>query len=103
MQNKIGPFRHGDVLIIPATIPDKAKKVAVDKIILAEGEVTGHKHQIEKGAVMFKFDDKTYLRVTKGSATLKHEEHKALKIPFGDYEIKIQQDYEPSGWKKVQD
>ena len=103
MKNKIGHYRHGDVLIIPATIPDKAEKASGDKIILAEAEVTGHKHQIEKGAVMFKFNEKTYLRVTEGLATLKHEEHKALTIPAGDYEIKIQQDYEPSGWKKVQD
>lgn len=104
MKKIIGPMRHGDVLIIPVvSIPAKAQEAASGKVVLAHGEVTGHAHRIDTGAMLFKFDDKTYLRVTKARATLKHEEHKALQIPAGDYEIKIQQDYEPEGWKRVQD
>lgn len=98
-------YRHGDVLVIPAKIPDGATEVKKkgDDLILAEGEVTGHSHRFPAGAAkMLKWNDKTYLRVTKRAA-LSHEEHKALSLPEGDYEIKIQQDYEPSGWKRVVD
>lgn len=96
--------RQGDVLIIPAKIPVDAKKQTnKGDVVLAEGEVTGHAHRINSGAMMFKFNDKTYLRVTKGYAALTHEEHKCLKIPQGDYEIKIQTNYTPKGWERVQD
>lgn len=95
-------YRHGDVIVIPAKIPAKAEKQK--GLTLAEGEVTGHSHQISSGkAVMFKFDDKTYLRVTSPLAALTHEEHKQIDLPAGDYEVVIQQDYEPDGWKKVRD
>lgn len=96
-------YRHGDVIIVPATIPAEAKEVKAEKIVLALGEVTGHSHQITKGAgQLFKFDEKTYLKVTK-RATLSHEEHKALQLPAGDYEVIIQNEYQPMGWQKVQD
>jgi len=96
-------YRHGDVVIIPGNIPENAKSDSNTKVVLAYGEVTGHSHRIDNGALLFKFNNKTYLRVTEPFAVLKHEEHKALKIPQGEYEIKIQQDYEPDGWKKVVD
>lgn len=95
-------YRHGDVLIVPTT--DEIKGEKEQELILARGEVSGHAHRITEGkAALFKFDNKTYLRVTSEFAMLTHEEHKALSIPQGDYEIKIQQDYEPEGWKRVQD
>lgn len=95
-------FRHGDVLIIPTA--EKIQGKEEKDLILARGEVSGHAHRITKGdAHLFKFDEKTYLRVTSKFALLTHEEHKALQIPQGDYEIKIQTDYTPEGWKRVED
>lgn len=95
-------YRHGDVVIIPTKIPKGAKPKR--GLTLAEGEVTGHSHQITKGqAAMFTFNDKTYLRVKSKIAALTHEEHCKGEIPCGDYEVIIQQDYEPSGWKRVRD
>ena len=96
-------YRHGDVLIVPCKAED-VKGKEDQRLTLAEGEVTGHSHQITKGeAKLFRFDDKMYLRVQSKIATLTHEEHKALELPQGDYEIKIQQNYEPKGWQRVQD
>ena len=97
-------FRHGDV-ILKAVKSIRGEEINKDKdLILALGEVTGHSHRIPQGqAQMFKFNDKTYIKVTKGIACLKHEEHKEIKIPRGCYEIEIQKDYSPDGWKKVQD
>lgn len=97
-------FRHGDV-VLKAVNEIKGKEVNKGKdLVLALGEVTGHSHRIPAGqAEMFKFNDKTYIRVTKGFACLRHEEHKEIKLPPGCYEIEVQKDYEPGGWKKVQD
>lgn len=103
---KKNAFRHGDVLIQQAKIPEGAEKVGSSKerVTLALGEVTGHSHWLPAGAaVMFKYNEKTYLRVTKKKAKINHEEHGLKEIPVGDYEINIQNDYEPDGWKNVQD
>lgn len=96
-------FRHGDVIVVPVDT-QKMRGKPEKHLTLAEGEVTGHSHQISEGkAKLYRFDEKTYLRVISPFATLTHEEHNPIKLPAGDYEIFIQQDYEPSGWKKVQD
>jgi len=95
-------YRHGDVLIIPTA--EKIQGEQNKELVLARGEVSGHSHRITEGtAQLFKFNDKTYLKVISKFALLTHEEHKALSIPQGEYEIKIQKDYEPKGWKNVQD
>lgn len=96
-------YRHGDVIIREVkSIPDKAEKRK--GMTLAEGEVTGHSHQISKGvAAMFDYNEKTYLKVTSKIACLTHEEHHEIKLPKGDYEVIIQKDYTPKGWQKVVD
>ena len=96
-------YRHGDVILRRVdSIPEKAQ--TKEGLTLALGEVTGHSHRITEGqAALFGFNEKTYLRVQSEIACLTHEEHKALKLPAGDYEILIQEEYAPEGWKKVQD
>ena len=94
-------YRHGDVIIMPTK---DVKGELQDKNVLAEGEVTGHSHQITKGnAQLFKYSDKAYLKVKSEIAALTHEEHKKIELPAGDYEVIIQRDYIPDGWKKVVD
>jgi hypothetical protein len=97
--------RQGDVILKRIkSVPEEAKEEKVKKIVLAYGEVTGHSHQIAEGkARLFKYDEKTYLSVTSPYAALKHEEHREIQLPEGDYEVVIQKNYEPSGWKKVVD
>jgi hypothetical protein len=100
-------YRHGDVILKKVkNVPTKATAVKNDKRVLAYGEVTGHSHRfVESPDPMpfFKFDDKTYCQVTGSNAMLIHEEHNALVIPEGVYEIVIQREYTPEGWKKVVD
>lgn len=98
-------IRHGDVLIKPAKIPAEAKKQDTQNgIVLAEGEVTGHAHRLSANiGALFKYDKKTYLRVTKDRAALTHEEHGKIELPAGDYEVEIQREYKPEGWVKVLD
>lgn len=102
MKNK-NNFRHGDVLIVESDCT-KGDEISTEKIVLAYGEVTGHSHAITKGmAKLFKWNEKTYLKVISEYAVLNHEEHGALKLPFGDYEILIQEEWQEDGWSKVID
>lgn len=95
-------YRHGDVVIVPTK--KKIQGEEQKKPILALGEVTGHSHQITKGnAKVFKYDEKMYLRVISPFALLRHEEHKEIKLPQGDYEVFIQQEWKEDGWQKVID
>lgn len=97
-------FRHGDVILRPLDKKEKIQGEEQKKLVLAEDEVTGHSHQITDGAAkLFKWNEKMYLKVTSERAALTHEEHKRIDIPCGDYEVIIQKEYVPNGWKKVQD
>lgn len=73
-------------------------------LTLAEGEVTGHAHRITDGeAELYEHEGILYLRVKSESASLTHEEHKTIELPKGDYEINIQREYSPKGWRYVAD
>ena len=90
-----GVIRQGDVLLIPI----HNTKISGKKLFhlrLAEGEVTGHSHRISNGqAELYQRDGVLYLRVISPQATLKHEEHRALEIPHGNWMIRIQREYQP--------
>ncbi|MHC5725682.1 MAG: hypothetical protein ACYTXY_16405 [Nostoc sp.] len=94
-------IRQGDVILLPVQQVEGQK---IPHLTLAEGEVTGHKHQITEGkAELYEQDSTLYLRVFSESALLAHEEHKAISIPQGDWIVKIQREYEPEGWRYVAD
>ncbi|NES46889.1 MAG: hypothetical protein F6K20_38270, partial [Moorea sp. SIO2C4] len=44
-----------------------------------------------------------YLQVVSETATLTHEEHKAIELPYGSWMVRIQREYEPQGWRYVAD
>ena len=96
-------YRHGDVILVPREVPAGAVLQKEKQVVLAYGEVTGHSHAMNGACMMFKYSDARYLRVQDELVELRHEEHGCLQIPQGDYEIIIQKDFEPSGWKNVQD
>ena len=95
-------IRQGDVLIMPSDTLVKGTKLP--HLTLAEGEVTGHRHRISKGeAELLKRDGVLYLRVLSPTAILTHEEHAQVTIPQGNWEIRIQCEYAPEGWRYVAD
>lgn len=84
-------YRQGDVLVTPIqTIPTSAKPVTSRKrIVLAEGEVTGHCHAIDYSAKQMQVladGSQLYLRV-KQPVVLTHQEHSAATIEPGDYMV----------------
>lgn len=99
--------QQGDVCLERKPIPTGAVRKA--GLILAEGEATGHAHQIRalETAIAELFEEKgtLYLRVLGGSVELVHEEHKPLAIEPGEYEVGriLEYDYETEEAKRVQD
>jgi hypothetical protein len=97
-------LRQGDVLIIPSDTSATGTKLS--HLTLAEGEVTGHRHRISNGdAELFERDGILYLKVLSPTAILTHEEHAQITIPQGNWEIRIQREYDPksAGWRIVAD
>lgn len=103
-------YRQGDVLIRQIkSLPKNAKDVTPkDRIVLAYGEVTGHAHAIAPDeAREFSLADaagvvRRFLNVVR-SAVVRHEEHAAIPLPPGVYEIVQQREYRPEGLRNVAD
>jgi hypothetical protein len=94
--------RQGDLLIAKvAKIPEGAEKQK--SRILAEGEATGHMHELDKGEVYEKAGTLYFKVNLNESATLNHPEHKAVTFDPGEYKVIRQREYEPKGWRRVAD
>lgn len=102
-------WRQGDVLIRPvAALPAAAQPEPRDPrrgAILAHGEVTGHAHHIMTPRARLFRDDgagRRFLQVDHPQAgetptvDLTHEEHAAVPLPPGLFEILIQQEFSPT-------
>ena len=93
-------WRQGDLLIVKiANVPLDAVKQS--NRILAEGEVTGHMHELDKGTVYEK-GGILYFKVEE-PAILNHPEHKPVTFEPGEYKVIRQREYEPKGWRYVAD
>lgn len=106
---------HGDVVFIPVdTIPKNAQETERDergRIVVAEGEVTGHAHAITAPTTdvsLYELIDvqdmpQRFLKVEK-EVELEHEEHGRMKLPPGTYEARIAREWDPlQGARRVQD
>ncbi len=94
-------WRQGDLLIIKAgAIPKDAVKQ--NHRVLAEGEATGHMHELDSG-VLYESNGTLYFSVLNKTTTLNHPEHNAITFKPGAYKVIRQREYEPSGWKQVGD
>lgn len=86
-------YQQGDVIIKPIkNIPNEAQKL--EHLIVAEGEATGHKHQVIGDAELNMIDDTIFLSVFDETVSLLHEEHNPINVPKGDYVIHIVQEYD---------
>lgn len=85
-------IQQGDVLIKKI---DAVKGTEVNHLVLAEGEVTGHAHRVTEGdATLYSDNGTLYLHVESEKAVVTHEEHHAVTIPHGDYQIGIVKEYD---------
>jgi hypothetical protein len=109
------PVRQGDVLIIPiprGEVPKGLVAVPRDsrgRVILAEGEVTGHAHAIlDDAATLFRRSDldemaDRFLAVECEVAEVVHEEHATITLPGGDYIVRQKREYQPEAPRYVAD
>lgn len=99
-------YRQGDVLLV--SIPEFPKGAIDvtpknDKIVLAEGEATGHAHAIMARDVVARMVGVSlYLHVIR-ETILKHEEHGDINVVPGHYEVRRQREYSPEEIRNVAD
>ena len=90
--------RQGDVLIIKAEIDlqgAKEIKPRNGRIILAEGEATGHHHSVDCAvASLFDLGGKMVMVVDEPTV-ITHQEHGAIEIAPGQYWVVGQREYQP--------
>lgn len=88
-------FEQGDVcLFFGEAIPDGL--ILLETNVLQEGEHTGHAHRLFGDTHAVFEEPKTkvkYLRLVEPTA-LRHEEHKEIILPPGDYRIGIVREYD---------
>lgn len=107
-----GPIRQGDVLLYPVSeIPSGLRKAARDgrgRLVIAEGEATGHAHRVLEDAVeLFVSSDLDEMAdrflVVERECLIVHDEHDALTVPPGMYRLPAQREYAPAAPVRVAD
>ncbi|KKM83696.1 hypothetical protein LCGC14_1306730 [marine sediment metagenome] len=109
-------IRQGDVFIESCGVTieelrESGKSEAKDRIILAEGEATGHAHRCvatprgKESVELFTMNDKRYMFVPEsfGTVGVKHEEHAEVMVAPGCHEIVIQREYRDGEIRRVMD
>lgn len=110
-------YAQGDILIERVADVPAGNPVNVDldgAVVLARGEVTGHRHAFYGGAMMFRDDalardmpSELYLGHVKiaanGGAELRHEEHDTIRLPKGTYRIRRQREFDAGEARLVAD
>lgn len=94
-------YRQGDVLLCAIDrIPEEARPVPTDgeRVVIAQGELTGHAHVFAAAAVQMLRDaasGRTFLVIGEDGAALRHDEHEPIVLPKGRYEVRRQREYQP--------
>ena len=97
--------RQGDVLLVPATLPEAATAITTTgDVILAYGETTGHAHRIKESAKVrvWSAGAERFLQVMETTA-LTHEEHAPITLLPGVYKLPQQVEYSPRELQRVAD
>lgn len=104
-------YRQGDVLLVAVKeLPADAKRLRPKRLILAEGEVTGHVHELIGGNVEL-FEDKKpgtevagviYAKIM-AAPELRHAEHSTQVIEPGIYRVVRQREYTAAEIRRVTD
>jgi hypothetical protein len=99
--------RQGDVLLVRRDAKPRGAGLLPREggaVVLAHGEVTGHRHQLRGPQVTYYRDSgHEYVTVTGKPEPLVHEEHSAIALPPGDYELGQQVEYSPAELRNVAD
>ena len=104
-----GLIRQGDLLLVPVNaLPERTwNRSNGRRIVLAKGEATGHAHVIDDARVELRdsgWGGPRFIVVEEGATvSLEHDEHDTLPVSAGVYEIRVQREYTPRGFRQVRD
>lgn len=91
-------YQQGDVILEPVNnLPKDGKRLEPNQYgyVLAEGEVTNHRHVIDKVAdIEFIEKDGLFYIQNKQPITIKHEEHKPIVLPSGIWKVRGVKEYD---------
>ena len=97
-------YRQGDVFIeLTNALPPTPKRVETKRLVLAEGEVTGHAHVCDSPTAELYEDEGIKYLVIREPAPVVHEEHATVTLPPGIYTVEPQFEYTPEELKRVAD
>lgn len=110
-------YAQGDILL--ETVDDREPSGLIipprpdGSVVIAEGELTGHRHSIYARVTMFRDDGLAagippelyvgHVRVEENTAMLWHEEHAPITLPRGTYCVRRQRELEPREARIVTD
>ena len=93
-------YRQGDVLLVLVTESTPPLKLVERsaRIVLVEGEVSGHAHVLESDEPITLYEEGPGAEIVElpVAARLTHQEHKQLNLPPGLYRVIRQREYMPS-------
>jgi hypothetical protein len=93
--------RQGDLLIVKVeTLPQRLSKRKGH--IILEGEVTGHSHRLATGRILEDAQGMLWLEVLKATQIV-HQEHHAITLEPGYYQVVRQREYTPEAIRMVVD
>jgi hypothetical protein len=104
-----GMVRQGDVLLVPVELErDQGTVVARGRLVLAEGEATGHAHVVASPRAQLRSFGARRILVVSGRrrVQLVHEEHDPVPVEPGVWEVVRQREYRPNTpvrWSRVAD
>lgn len=110
-------FAQGDILLeLVPDVPPSGEMLGRDAdgaCVLAEGELTGHRHAIRDAVTFFRDDGLArdippglyvgHLKIDGPDARLLHEEHAPITLPHGTYRVRRQREAEPRDARIVAD
>ena len=91
--SKLTSYRQGDVLLIKTEEREDLNNEVSP--VLAEGEITGHKHEIVGGSVVTHSwsTGRKFVR-SSGDTVITHPEHGHIKLSKGLFEFRLQREYD---------
>jgi hypothetical protein len=110
-------YAQGDIIIERVADAGAGAPTGIDPdgaVVLARGEVTGHRHAFYGGGVTLFRDDALardvpaalyigHVKIDVDGAALKHEEHATIDLPAGTYRIRRQREWTMEAARVVAD
>jgi len=102
MTRRSRQYRQGDVLLTGIDPPTKLGEPIGSingRLVLASGELTGHSHTVpalDGKAQFFKGPGNLRYLLLTAVEQLQHQEHGAIELEPGWYEVLVQREYDPA-------